>query len=279
VIVVDNNSKDDTLETLADLPVKAIARGDNRGFGFACNAGWRAGNAPNVVFLNPDSRADPQSILKLAERLESDQRIGVVGPLIVDEQGRPQLSQRRFPSIRTSLAAAFFVPRIRPATRWSLDIADAASYRVAGSPDWVSGACLAIRREVLDATGGFDERFFMYYEDMDLCRRARDAGFDVRYEPTSRVVHVGGASAPRTQLIPVMARSRLLYARKHGGRRGELLERFAAALHALTHLALTTQGIEARRGHLQALTQCINRRSTRSGAGHTFGTGSGAGPL
>ena len=262
VIVVDNRSQDDTLKTLADLPLKVIARADNGGFGFACNAGWRAGGAPIVIFLNPDSNANAQSVVKLAERLESDPRIGIVGPRIVDERGCLQLSQRRFPSLMTSLAAAFFVPRILPTTRWSLDIADAASYGVEGSPDWVSGACLGIRREVLDATGGFDERFFMYYEDMDLCRRVRDAGLDVRFEPTSSVVHVGGASAPGTRLIPVMTRSRLLYARKHSGSRGELSERLAAGLHALTHMVLTTQGIEARRGYLRALALCIDPNST-----------------
>lgn len=256
VIVVDNNSQDDTLGTLVDLPLTVVARPDNRGFGFACNVGWRAGDAPNVVFLNPDSRTDAQSIVALAELLESDPRIGVAGPQIVDEQGRPQLSQRRFPTTMTSIGAAFFIPRVWPTSRWSLDIADSASYNVAGSPDWVSGACLAIRRRVLDASGGFDERFFMYHEDMDLCRRVRDAGLDVRYDPASRVVHVGGASAPRTQLIPVMAQSRILYARKHGGRRGEILERFAGVLHALTHLLLTTQGKDARRGHLRAFAVC-----------------------
>jgi GT2 family glycosyltransferase len=110
-----------------------------------------------------------------------------------------------------------------------------------------------MRRHVLEAVDGFDERFFMYYEDMDLCRRVRDLGYDVRYEPSIRLVHVGGASAPRERLIPVMARSRLLYARKHSGRRGELSERFCAALHAVTHVLLTTQGKEARRGYLRAL--------------------------
>jgi N-acetylglucosaminyl-diphospho-decaprenol L-rhamnosyltransferase len=270
VIVVDNNSSDRTLETVADLPVKVIARTDNRGFGFACNVGWRAGEASTVVFLNPDSSTDYRSILALADRLESDARFGVVGPQIVDPQGNVQLSQRRFPSFLTSLAAAFFVPRMRPSTRWSLDIADANAYRHPNSPDWISGACIAVRRELLEKIDGFDERFFMYYEDADLCRRIRDGGFDVRYEPAIRMVHVGGGSAPRAGLIPLMARSRLLYAQKYGGRAGELLERLAGALHALTHLALTTQGAEARLGYLKALAISLDVRGTPSSVRERF---------
>jgi N-acetylglucosaminyl-diphospho-decaprenol L-rhamnosyltransferase len=253
VIVVDNNSQDGTLASVADLPVKAIVRHDNRGFGFACNLGWRAGNGRSVVFLNPDSQTDASSILALADVLEREARVGVLAPQIVDEEGRLQLSQRRFPSLMTSFAAALFVPRIWPTTPWSLDVADARSYLLPGSPNWVSGACLSMRRDVLKAVNGFDERFFMYYEDMDLCRRVRELGYDVRYEPSIRLVHVGGASAPRERLIPVMARSRLLYSRKHNGRRGELFERLSAALHAVTHVLLTTQGKEARRGYLRAL--------------------------
>jgi N-acetylglucosaminyl-diphospho-decaprenol L-rhamnosyltransferase len=276
VIVVDNNSQDGTLTTVADLPLKAIARDDNRGFGFACNLGWRAGNGRNVVFLNPDSEADAGSVLALANVLESDSRIGIVGPQIVDDHGRLQLSQRRFPSLMTSLAAAFFVPRVWPRTRWSVDVADGASYAEPGSPDWVSGACLATRRDVLRAINGFDERFFMYYEDMDLCRRVRDAGYDIRYVPSIRLVHIGGVSAPRERLIPVMARSRLLYARKHNGRRGELSERFAAALHSLTHLLLTTRGKEARRGYLRALAVSLRAKTTRSESDGAFATNSAA---
>ena len=262
VIVVDNNSSDATLDVLAPLPLTVIRREDNRGFAFGCNAGWRAGAAPSVVFLNPDSQADPGAILALADRLEGEPPTGIVGPTIVDERGSVYLSQRRFASFAISLAAAFFVPRLRPATRWSLDVADDAAYRRPGTPDWVSGACLAIRRELLEETDGFDEGFFMYYEDMDLCRRARDAGAEVRYDPSIRVIHVGGASAPRARLIPVMTRSRLRYARKHHGRRGELLERLATALHSLTHVALTTQGGEARRGYLAALRTALTPGDT-----------------
>ena len=253
VTVVDNKSGDRTLEKLAGLELRAIARDDNRGFGFSCNVGWRTGNAPVVVFLNPDSRADPASISALADRLRGAGDAAIIGPKIVDENGVVQFSQRRFLSLRTSLASALFVPRIRPSTRWSIDIAEPSAYEAPGFPDWVSGACFAIRRDVLESIGGFDERFFMYHEDMDLCRRVRERGYDVRYDPSIQVMHVGGASAPRARLIPVMTASKMLYTEKHSARLSAQLDRCLTALHALTHLAFTTQGAEGRRGYLRAL--------------------------
>ena len=257
VIVVDNNSTDKTLETVADLPIRAIARDDNNGFGFACNVGWRAGDSSYVVFINPDSRVDPEAVLSLVDRLVREPGVGIVGPKIVDEEGHLYQSQRRFASVAISLAAAVFLPRFRPTTRWSLDVADPAAYEAPGSPDWVSGACFATRREVLIELGGFDDGFFLYYEDMDLAKRARELGNEIAYEPNVVVVHTGGASAPRARLVSVMARSRLRYARKHGGRDALLGERLAAMLHYLTHAVLTDQGAEARRGYLRAFGVCV----------------------
>ena len=252
VIVVDNDSRDGTLDALADLPVRPVQRRDNLGFSFACNVGWREGSSPVVVFLNPDATAEPAAILRLAELLEEDPGIGAVGPLLHDEHGI-HLSQRRFPTAAISFAAAFFLPRVWPATPWSVDVGNKDAYRRSGSPDWVSGACIALRRDVLEQLGGFDERFFMYYEDMDLCRRVRNRGLDVRFEPSVSVTHIGAASAPRARLVPVMTESRLLYADKHRGPRGLFTERAATIVHGLTHALVTTQGPEARRGYVRSL--------------------------
>lgn len=253
VIVVDNDSRDGTLEVLADLPIRAVQRRDNLGFSFACNLGWRDGGSPTVVFLNPDTIAEPATILRLAGLLEEDRTVGAVGPLLHDEHGGIHMSQRRFPTAAISFAAAFFLPRLWTATPWSVDVGDMDAYRRSGSPDWVSGACVALRRDVLAQIGGFDERFFMYYEDMDLCRRVRNRGLDVRFEPSVSVTHIGAASAPRARLIPVMTESRLLYADKHRGPRGLFTERAATIVHGLTHALVTTQGPEARRGYVRSL--------------------------
>jgi GT2 family glycosyltransferase len=123
----------------------------------------------------------------------------------------------------------------------------------------VSGACILVRRSALAELSGWDEGFFMYCEDIDLCRRLRKAGYDVLFEPEAAVLHEGGASAPRTSLLPVLAASRLRYAAKHRGAAAATLERLGIALGALTHLLVSRGGREARAGHARALRLAISR--------------------
>src|SRR3712207_2645322 len=113
-------------------------------------------------------------------------------------------------------------------------------------PDWVSGACVLVRRSALERLGGFDEGFFMYCEDRDLCKRLHDLGLPVRYEPDAVAVHEGGASAPRASLLPVLAASRIRYAHKHWSTPGALLKRAGVALGALTHVVVSRGGWERR---------------------------------
>jgi hypothetical protein len=138
-------------------------------------------------------------------------------------------------------------------------IRDPRAYEAAGSPDWVSGACLLVRRDVLESIGGWDESFFLYSEDTDLCRRVRAAGFDVRYEPTATAVHLGGRSSPRASLLPLLATSRIHYAEKHSNRPGALLLRVGVALSSLSHLLVARrQGV--RTGHARALAAALRPR-------------------
>lgn len=259
VIVVDNASGDGTPEVIQDLELTVIRNPGNRGFGSACNTGWAAGSAPFVLFLNPDARVDPASIHELADSLANDERAGIVGPQIRNADGTIQASQRRFPSHAASFAHAFFLHRVLPRTRLSFDISNPREYESVRHPDWVSGACLLIRRELLELVGGFDERFFMYCEDMDICRQARSAGLAVRYEPSVVVQHAGAASAPRAHMVATMIRSRLLYARKHRTWLGYQVERLAIALDSLTHALVTTQGPEARRLYLNSLRAALTK--------------------
>ena len=90
-------------------------------------------------------------------------------------------------------------------------------YEHAAYPEWLSGGCLLVRRTVIESVSGFDEGFFLYNEDMDLCVRVRAAGYKVRYEPAALARHEGGRSAPRTGLFAVLARSRMRFARQHAG--------------------------------------------------------------
>ena len=262
VIVVDNASPDGSLEAVRELPLTAIQLERNGGFAHGVNAGWRAGSAPFVLLLNPDARIDGQSLEALVAALEDDPGLGAVAPRILDDDGTLDWSQRRYPRLRSTFARAFYLHRVFPTASWTDElIRDERSYAEPGTPDWVSGACILLRREALEALDGLDEGFFMYAEDIDLCRRLRSAGFELRFEPAATVEHEGGASEPRTNLLPVLAQSRLRYAAKHRSRLGALLERAGIALEAATHVAVSRGGVAARRGHARALRLALTKPS------------------
>jgi N-acetylglucosaminyl-diphospho-decaprenol L-rhamnosyltransferase len=260
VIVVDNASPDASLGAVRDLPLTAIQLPYNGGFAHGVNAGWRAGSSPYVLLLNPDARIDGPSIEALVLALEEDPRLGAAAPRIVDEDGSLDYSQRRFPRLRSTYARAFFLHRLFPSAPWTDELVrDEEAYARRGSPDWVSGACVLLRRKALEELDGLDEGFFMYGEDIDLCRRLRAAGYELLYEPAALVHHEGGASAPRAHLLPVLAASRIRYAAKHRSRAGALLERIGVALEAVTHVAVARGGIAARAGHARALRLAVTR--------------------
>jgi GT2 family glycosyltransferase len=266
VIVVDNASSDDSLETVAGLPVEAVSLDENRGFAHGCNVGWRRGTAPGVLFLNPDATIDSASLQRLEDTLAASPSVGAAAPRIIESDGTLDFSQRRFPRLRTTYAQALFLHRIFPKAIWSDELVrDPAAYERPGSPEWASGACLLVRRTVLEQLDGLDDGFFLYCEDLDLCRRIRKAGLDVRFEPEAVVVHEGGASAPRAALLPVLAASRVRYAKKHQPAGAALLERAGVALGALTHAVVTTGGREARRGHLRAFARAVSDQSAPAG--------------
>jgi N-acetylglucosaminyl-diphospho-decaprenol L-rhamnosyltransferase len=262
VTVVDNASTDDSVATLADLPITVLALPHNRGFAYGCNAGWRQGAAPFVLFLNPDARIDIAAVDALIGALERP-HVGIAAPRILGADGSLDFSQRRFPRLTSTYANAFFLHRVFAHAPWTSElVSDPAAYERSGSPDWASGACLLIRRDLLDELGGWDDGFFMYCEDKDICRRARDAGYDVRCEPAAVVHHEGGVSAPRASLTGVLAESRVRYARKHRGRTAAGLERAGIALAALSHLVVARGGRAARSGHAAALRAALRPAAT-----------------
>jgi hypothetical protein len=252
-VVVDSASDDGSLDSVADLPVTRIPLNVNRGFAHGCNTGWRLGTAPFVLFLNPDARIDAASLELLIHAVEADPAVGAAAPKIVGSDGSLDFSLRRFPRLRSTFAGALFLHRVFPLASWSDELVrDPALYQHPWSPEWVSGACMLVRRSVLERVGGFDESFFLYCEDLDLCRRIRDAGLRIRFEPRATAVHEGGASAPRATLLPVLASSRVRYAQKHQRSVVAVLERTGVALGELTHTVVTRGGGPARRGHLRS---------------------------
>jgi GT2 family glycosyltransferase len=261
VIVVDNDSPDGSLEAVAGLDVTAIQTGHNGGFAFGCNRGWREGAAPYVLFLNPDARIDPASVRRLAAALGAEPGAGAAGPRIEEADGSLALSQRRFPRLASTYAHALFLHRLLPRARWASELVrDPDAYARPGSPEWISGAAIMVPRPLLEQLGGLDEGFFLYCEDKDLCRRIRDLGRDVRYEPAAVARHEGGASAPRPGLLPVLAASRVRYARKHARPGRALAERAGWALVAITHSVVSRGGGGSRAGHLAALRAVLRPR-------------------
>jgi N-acetylglucosaminyl-diphospho-decaprenol L-rhamnosyltransferase len=256
VIVVDSASLDGTLESVADLPITTVALEQNRGFAHACNVGWRHGEAPFVLFLNPDATlgvGDVERLIAAAER----PKVGAAAP-----NGALEYSLRRCPRLRTTYAQALFLHRLFPRATWSDELLrDEEAYERPFSPEWVSGACVLVRRPVLERIRGLDEGFFLYCEDIDLCKRLRGAGFDIRFVPDATAVHEGGASAPRASLLPVLAASRVRYAKLHQRKPVALLERLGIALGAASHAVVTRGGIATRKGHLRAMLASVSQSS------------------
>jgi GT2 family glycosyltransferase len=151
-----------------------------------------------------------------------------------------------------------------PRARWANEI----DYRPGlydgpAYPEWLSGACMLVRRSAFEAVGGFDDGFFLYCEDQDLCLRLRAAGGGIRYEPSAVVSHRGGHSAPRTSLYAVLAQSRIRFARKHNGRVHAALQHAAIATEAFTHTLAGAAGRPAHaRGHRAALRASLQRPAT-----------------
>lgn len=262
VIVVDNASSDGSLESISDLPVTALQRAHNAGFAAGCNEGWRAGEAPYVLFLNPDATLDEPSLMTLLGTLEGDESVGAAAPRIEHPDGSLAWSQRRFPRLRSTYARAFFLHRLFPRASWADELVrDRRAYETPTTPEWLSGACLLVRRSALEAIGGWDEGFFLYGEDIDLCRRLQVAGYSLCFEPSAQATHLEGASAPRSETLPLLADSRIRYDRKHRGPVVTALDRIGIALGALTHAIAGRGGRATRVGHVRAFQVAVRQRA------------------
>jgi len=260
VTVVDNASPDDTPAAVAGLPLELVRSPRNGGFSYGCNLGARHGSAPLLLFLNPDARIGAAGLEALRCALSAHPSAALVGPRIREPDGELAWSQRRFPRQRSTFAQALFLHRVRPRAAWTDElIRDAAAYERPAAPDWVSGACMLVRRTAFESVGGFDEDFFLYCEDTDLCRRLRDAGHEIRFEPAAEAAHVGGASSGAGATQAIAARSRVLYARKHMRPAAARLQAAGVALGEITHALAALPRPASRRGHMAALRAVVGR--------------------
>jgi hypothetical protein len=217
-VVVDNAGTDGSAEAVrvAHPSALVIANSDNVGFARACNQGWRASRAPLVLFLNPDAEVTPGAVEALVRLLEERPGFGAAGPRTRSADGAIQVSTGPDLTPVTERRQRRLVLGVARRDATALAEAEALHSRE-HEPDWVSGSCLIARRTALEAVAGFDERFFLYEEDADLCRRLRATGWRVLFTPAAEVRHRLGqsmAKAPRRARLEY-DRSHLLYYRKH----------------------------------------------------------------
>jgi len=200
LVVVDNGSSDGSVDMLlAAVPgVRVIRAPGNVGYARAANLGIAATRAPVVAVLNADLTMEPGTAKAMLARFDDEPALAACGPRIRNVDGTDYPSARRSPSVGLAVAhglLGLWWPTNRFTVRYRQLDADPSLPRLV---DWVSGAAIWLRRSALDATGGWDEGYFMYVEDLELCRRLRTAGFDIAYEPAGSVTHVQGASTSRT---------------------------------------------------------------------------------
>ncbi|MDP8237460.1 MAG: glycosyltransferase family 2 protein [Candidatus Hatepunaea meridiana] len=223
VILVDNASTDSTADIIEkEYPWVNLVRSKyNNGFGAGNNIAISDVEGDYIFFLNPDTRVGPYCSKTLVDFLDDYDDAGCVGPCVIDEKGHKILSYFMFTGLFTSLWSAMELQRLFPLNRtngkrefrWKPP-----NYSV--EVDRLLGAAIMIRRKVLDQIGRFDERFFLYSEEEDICLRLRHAGWNIYYDPSSYVIHQGGTC--KQQALPLMIAaanwSRYIYLRKHKNR-------------------------------------------------------------
>lgn len=199
IVIVDNASEDGSLDFVERAGVSLVLRNNcNAGFAAANNQGWRASRGELILFLNPDTESLPAGVGRLAERLEKDPSVWAAGGQLIDQSGNAQagFNVRAFPSIGAVAAEMLLLDEIWPRNRWTRRYHmydwDHNSPRDVDQP---AAACLMVRRVALESLGGFDDSFRpAWFEDVDLCKRIRDAGGRIVFEPGARFLHLGGVS-------------------------------------------------------------------------------------
>lgn len=221
VIVVDNNSIDRSQKMLQrDFPqVKLIENKRNLGFSAGCNQGIKESQGRYILLLNPDAELTPGGFKKMIDFMDSKPEVGICGPKMTDQKGNFQFSCRSFPSYLTAISSSqSILNRIFPenllSQKYLLKNQDHSQIR---EVDWVSGSCLLAKREMLGKMELLDERFYMYVEDVDLCYRAKMAGFSVFYFPQVVVIHHIGKSTQKRKFNMLVEHHKSMYYfyRKH----------------------------------------------------------------
>jgi N-acetylglucosaminyl-diphospho-decaprenol L-rhamnosyltransferase len=232
IVIVDNASSDNSLDDIKESSrITIIRNGTNRGFGAACNQGARYASGDELLFLNPDCQASTASIDACRNILQNDASIGVASVALMDDSGKVSRSSHRFPT------PWHFFFRLSGLSAFSARIPDGSlrtwPHDSTRFVDHVIGAFYMVRARDFHRLGGFDERFFVYLEDLDLSLRYHKAGMKCIFLATPNAYHKGGGSSDKAKAARLFysSRSRILYAFKH-------FSQFAAWLHLIATLVL-----------------------------------------
>jgi len=225
--------------------IQLIAVNSNPGFAAGVNLCARAAAGRHFLLLNPDCVVDGDVAHALAAWLEQHVRVAAAGGLVRQPDGSIQASARRFPNLTTGFAGrTSWLSRVWPANPWTRrNLLAREDQRDPVEVDWVSGACMMVRRDAFEHVGGMDEQFFLYWEDADLCFRLRRAGWLTVYNPAVGITHFTGHSSAlaRKQSLIAFHRSAFRYFFKHGGRLSRLVSPLVfLGLYARMFLKLAT---------------------------------------
>lgn len=256
IIVVDSASEDDTLAMLKDFPQVVVdAQGENIGFTRGNNQGFVRARGRYLLMLNPDTEVMGDAIAQMVAYMDAHPDVGIVGPRTLNSDGSIQSTRRRFHTRWTAFFESTwlegYAPRHVLDEFYVKDIEDDAIADV----DWVQGSALMARREVYEQVGGLDEGYIMYAEEMDWCKRAKDAGWRVVYWGVGSIVHHGGKSTEQAGAFKHIhfQTSKVRYFRKyHGVLFSEILRLFLLVSYASQYMI---EGIKAFIGHKRRMRQ------------------------
>jgi N-acetylglucosaminyl-diphospho-decaprenol L-rhamnosyltransferase len=246
LIVVDNGSSDGTPALVRRLfPEAHLIEQENRGLGAGLNAGMRAASGSRLLLLNSDAWVVGDAVAKLVGVLERDPEVAVVAPRLLNQDRTLQRSVRGFPTPWRLATEYFFLRKLAPRSRL-LNAFYGAGFRhdEERAVEFVKGAALLVRRQAFEQVGGFDERFFLFSEEVDWCYRFHEAGWKIVFTPAAEAVHVGGASHAG-RLFREQVQGHLLFLEKHRGARSAKRARRLMVV-ALTLRALVFAGDRGR---------------------------------
>jgi N-acetylglucosaminyl-diphospho-decaprenol L-rhamnosyltransferase len=206
-VVVDNASTDGSSDIVSEFAphARALRNTVNVGFGRGVNQGVAASSAPLILIMNPDCRLESGAVAALRGELDGRRQCAIAGPRVLDPDGAEQGSARGDPDMLTGLFGRTSLLRnLLPSSSVSRRNVVAGGHD-SKTVDWVSGACMLVRRSAFDEVGGFDARYFLYWEDADLCRRLRAHGHEIHYVPAATAVHRVGHSSKTARAASIKA--------------------------------------------------------------------------